>query len=271
MRLEFMPHILRDRVANLKVRALLFVHELLTDAVLIVVNETPHVPAGTQAEIARLWEEEQGRRATSMVNGAILSALLVSPSRIVGRIAEYREYLAQKVRPQLYDVLKVRPVAVSGILECPQGLIFGRRGADVTDCAGFWELVPSGGIDMKGRTAEQGADYRAQLAVELREEIGISLDAVEALAPICAVEDGITHVVDIGVAITTNLSLERLREAHRAAESDEYSEILAIPMTAFEDFAKGCGEQLLPTSAELVRQLFKHRAMISGPWMGEGL
>jgi len=269
MRLEFMPYILRDRVANLKVRVLLFVHELLTDAVLIVVNERPHVSAATQAEVARLWDEEQGRRTTPMVNGAILSALVVSPSRIVGRIAEYREYLAQKVRPQLYEVLRVRPVAVSGILECPQGLVFGKRGVDVTDSAGSWELVPSGGIDMSGRTAEQGADYRAQLAAELREEIGISLDVVEALVPICAVEDEITHVLDIGVAITTSLSLERLREAHRAAESAEYSEILAIPRTAFEDFAKACGEHLLPASAELVRQLFRHRTAISESKTGE--
>ena len=271
MRLESTPHILRDGVANLKARVLLCVHELLTDAVLTVVNQNPRVPGPIQDEIARLWDEEQRRRAMPLVNGAILSALSVSPSMIVGRIAEYQEYLAQKVRPQLYQVLRVRPVAVSGILQCPEGLVFGRRGADVTDGAGSWELVPSGGIDMTGRTSEQGADYRAQLAAEMREEIGISIESWAALAPICAVEDEITHVLDIGVAMTTDLTLNRLRAAYRMAGSNEYAEILAVNMTEFDGFAAKCGDKMLPTSAELVRQFRRQRAILSGPRMGESL
>ena len=269
MRLESTPHILRDGVANLKVRVLLCVHELLTSAVLTVVNQNPHVPGPIRTEIARLWEEEQTSRATPLVNGAILSALSVSPSMIVGRIAEYREYLAQKARPQLYQVLKVRPVAVSGILQCPEGLVFGRRGADVTDGAGSWELVPSGGIDMSGRSSEQGADYRAQLAVELREEIGVSIESCAALEPICAVEDEITHVLDIGVAMTTDLTLGRLRDAHRMEGSNEYAEILAVNMTEFDAFAANCGDKMLPTSAELVRQFRRQRALLGGPQTGE--
>jgi hypothetical protein len=271
MRLESTPHILRDAVANLKVRVLLCVHELLTDAVLTVVDQKPHVPGPIQTEIARLWEEEQRRRSMPLVNGAILSALSVSPSVIVGRIAEYREYLAQKAHPQLYRVLRVRPVAVSGILQCPEGLVFGRRGADVTDATASWELVPSGGIDMSGRTSEFCADYIAQLAAELREEIGISIESCRALEPICAVEDETTHVLDIGIAMTTDLTLDRLREAHRTAESHEYKELLAVRLTEFDDFAAACGEKLLPVSAELVRQFCKQRAIITEPRAGESL
>jgi hypothetical protein len=268
MRLEFTPHILRDGVANLKVIALLFVHELSADAVLSVVNQYPHVPAPIQAEIASLWDEEQGRRALPLVNGAILSTVSISPSMIVARIAEYREYLAQRVRPRLYQVLSVRPVAVSGILQCPEGLVFGRRGAAVADEVGSWELVPSGGIDMSGRTTEQGADYKLQLAAELREEIGISIESCWALAPICAVEDDVTHVLDIGVAMTTDLALDRLREAHRTAGSHEYEELLAIRLTEFDDFAADYGEKLLPVSAELVRQFCRQRAIITEPRTG---
>src|SRR6185295_13703559 len=128
---------------------------------------------GVDVEVETLWQAERQRR--DVFNGRILSAVEITPNRLLGRVVEYRRFVAQQANPALFDVLRVRPVGVSGVLHCADGLVFGRRAAGLTQGAGLWELVPSGSLDVPPG-ARQGAqiDYRAQILAELSQEIGIS-------------------------------------------------------------------------------------------------
>jgi hypothetical protein len=232
--------------------------KLSPDAVVIVLEQQCETPASLEAEVDRLWGIEQLRRSEPLSNGGILSAVSVSPDRILGKIARYKHYIAQRARPELYDVLQIRPVAVSGVLECMDGLVFGRRAQDVTQQPGFWELVPSGGIDVSDVTSTQEIDYRAQVLKELREEIGVGEGGVSKLTPFCLVEDRASHVIDIGIAMLCPLPLAALQRTHREA-SGEYQEICAIPVDGIDSFIGSAAPGLVPASIVLARQFLAWR------------
>jgi hypothetical protein len=211
------------------------------------------LPNGIETEIEALWRAEQERRQEAIVNGRIVSALEVAPDGIRGRVVEYRHWIAQRIRPELYDVLMVRPVAVSGLLECADGIIFGRRAGTVTQDPHLWELVPSGGLEVRGADHGGEFDYRAQILRELQEEIGVDRGAVSSFIPFCLVNDPDSHVLDIGIAMTCGLSATAISGAHRAAGSREYEELRIVPSDEVDEFVRIESSRLVGVSAELVR------------------
>jgi len=115
---------------------------------IVQVNATPLTLSNViEAEVERLWQAEQARRGKALFNGKILSAVEITPNGILGQIVEYRHLIAQRAQPELFGALNVRPVAVSGLLDCANGIVFGRRAGSMTQDAGLWELAPSGGLD----------------------------------------------------------------------------------------------------------------------------
>lgn len=211
------------------------------------------LPDGLEREIETLWRAEQERRRKPMVNGRIVSALEATPDGIRARIVEYRHWIAQRIRPELYDLLMVRPLAVSGLLECADGIIFGRRAGTVTQDAHLWELVPSGGLEVCDADHGVDFDYPAQILRELQEEIGIDRAAVCRIDPFCLVSDPDSHVLDIGIAMSSGLSAAAVSGAHRAAGSREYEELRIVPSDEVDAFVRTESSCLVGVSAELVR------------------
>ena len=212
----------------------------------------PALTAGMSAEVERLWQAEQSRRGTGLFNGRILSAVEVDPDSILGEVVEYRLLIAQIGRPELFHDLKIRPVAVSGMLECPAGLLFGRRAGSVTQDAGSWELCPSGGLDVSRVAVGADVDYRAQLMVELAEEAGLTAEAVTKVSPFCLVEDTESHVIDVGISLRSPLSAEEMTARHRGCASGEYAEIAVVARADLADFLARQGGNVARASADLI-------------------
>jgi hypothetical protein len=210
------------------------------------------LPNNLEVEVELLWQAEQTRRGKALFNGKIFSAVEISPDTILGRIVEYRHLIAQRAKPELFDVLNVRPVAVSGLLECQDGVVFGRRSGTMTQDAGLWELCPSGGLDTSKTAAGGKMDYCAQILAELHEEIGISPDAVTEIRPFCLVDDLDSHVLDIGIALTSRLSADEVIAKHRAAATKEYDELLIVSHDEVAQFMADKRGQLVVVSAALL-------------------
>lgn len=232
------------------------IHEFLPSSTVLLLDVDQNLPASVESEIDDLWQAERQRRGKSIFNGNIVSAVETSPERIIGRVAEYRHLIAQRARPDLYDVLRVRPVAVSGLLECAEGIVFGRRSDSMTQDAALWELVPSGGLDaVKGPSGE--VNYRAQILTELNEETGIGSDSISSLTPFCLVEDLDSHVLDIGIALVSQLSAHAMLRIHRATVSKEYKELRVVPLADVANFIQSEAEQLVSVSAALIEHFLK--------------
>jgi hypothetical protein len=237
---------------------LLNIYDFQPTSTVTLVRGKVALPATIESEVERLWRVEQQRRRNPLFNGNIFSAVEISPQQIHGRIAEYRHLIAQNERPELFDVLQVRPVAVSGLLECAGGIVFGARAVTTTQDTGLWELVPSGGLETSKITLGDDVDFRAQILAELHEELGIDADLVSSVCPFCLVENLDTHVLDIGIAMKSPLSADGVLQMHRAAATNEYDELRVVPRNEVEGFIQGVSMQLVDVSAVLIQRLRKY-------------
>lgn len=199
-----------------------------------------------------LWQAEQTRRGKAMRDGRIMSAVRVYAGGIHGCIVGYRHLIAQRARPELFSELRVCPVAVSGILQCRDGVVFGRRGNSMTQDPGLWELVPSGGIDAN-KTQGTTVDYFAQVLTELREETGIRATNIAAIRTLCLVEDTESHVFDIGISLESPLEPAQVLQLHRQDASREYEELRIVPYAQIDDFVGVEALRLVGVSLALLR------------------
>ena len=220
----------------------------------------PTLSSDLANEVEVLWQAEQKHRGKAIFNGRIMSALMVDSLGIHGCVTEYRYLIAQRARPELFPVLQVRPVAVSGLFKCADGIVFGRRSGMTTQDAGLWELVPSGGIDTredKVKQLQEKVDYLAQILTELHEETGIGSDAVLNVRPFCLVDDTDSHVLDIGIAMISSLSANEVLRMHGEATAKEYDELRVIPLSEVEAFIQGEASQLVGVSMMLIQHFFE--------------
>jgi hypothetical protein len=215
-------------------------------------------PELVESEVKRLWHSLVScHSGDAPFDGNILSAVEIAPHILWVRAVKYRYFAAQRARPELFETLRVRPVAISGLLECADGIVFGKRSLAMMQNGGKWELVPSGAIDA-ARADEAGAiDYRAQILIELREEIGLNAEAVSSLTPFCLIDDGESHVLDIGIAIESPKTADEIRRAHRASATKEYDELCVIEVGAVNRFVERERPQLADASEVLVQQYFQ--------------
>lgn len=199
--------------------------------------------AQTLAEVENLWQEAKAERGDGLFNGGILSLDGIEDDCLKCSATEYKFFLAQRRKPSLFSLLKIRCLAVSGLLQCRDGLVLGQRSQAMTQDAGFWEFVPSGGIEpsaIKNDTAN--IDFISQLRAELLEETGISWKHVVESHPVLLVEDEENRVVDIIVRLDCpGLSREQILELHKNLVSREYVQLAVVPA---QELSK-CGDYRL--------------------------
>lgn len=215
-------------------------------------GKSPPLSPALDAEVEKLWQKAISESVKCMFNGNILSAISFNSDRIECDIIDYRRFIAQQARPDLFDALLVQPVAVSGVLSCSEGLIIGHRGNQVVQNANSWELVPSGSIDAAHIPSDGMIDYKSQLLTELQEETGISQQHIQQLIPFCLVEDQQSHVLDIGIRMSAiQLDAEGLHRAHTTTAMTEYTQLKIIPHDSVNEIMNS----LIPVSALMLNCL----------------
>lgn len=202
--------------------------------------------------VAALWNAEKRRRGDGLFDGQVFSIARLDEPRIEGHFVPYSWFLAQLREPALHGVLKVRMLAVSGLLEIPEGIVFGRRSEAMTQDAGLWELVPSGGVSPTARSQNAMISLHHQLVQELGEEVGIACDRDEQAKPFVLVEDDETHVTDIGLHLSLDVGSEEVLARHRTLAEQEYGQLKIVPRKDLESFRHRHEGGLAPVSAALL-------------------
>lgn len=228
------------------------VHALSPNVEVIAGSEAPALPPALEAEVTAIWNAERARRY-GLVDGSIFSVERFSAARIEGRYVAYRRLVAQRADPTLFADLRVRPLAVSGVLTCKGGIVFGRRAADVADDPGRWELVPSGGVSPDSAGPGRRVDLGRQIRAELDEEMGLKSADVSSLKVICAVEDDETRVIDVGIAIMSPLISAEILARHGRNVSREYSELAVVSRRNLTEFVTA--RAVIPVSRALLEQV----------------
>lgn len=180
------------------------------------------VDPDTDQAVAALWAEAQAAQP-QLFDGPILSVETFTETSLIVQRAHYRHVLAARRSPALADRLALRPLAVSGVLSCPDGFVAGRRAVTVTQGGGQWELAPSGGVE----APEDGSppDPLGNLLREAWEELGLPPESLQAAKPLGLLEYLDSRVIDVVIPLHTALSAAEIQTRHRRDGTGEYSEL----------------------------------------------
>lgn len=204
----------------------------------------PALDPALDAVVEQHWQA--ALRTRRLFNGQVFCADTVTAHEIAGHWTEYRRIVAQMADPALCGVLRVRALAVCGVLTGPDGVAVGRREPRSAYQPGLWQLPPAGSVDA-GAAVPGGADWRRALLAELREELGIAETDVRGLQPLCLVQHP-SGVLDLGVRIDTGLGGAEIVLRHRTLGDGEYDRLLVAPAAQVERAVAHAGGRLVPSA-----------------------
>jgi hypothetical protein len=213
----------------------------------------PIVPAEARKRVEEIWRAEKALRGDKLFNGRLFSVESAEPGRILGWLAEYKSFLAQRRDPSLDQALRVHPLAVTGLLLCEDAVVFARRADHAEQDAGLWELVPSGGVDGSSGKPDGSLDLVQQVLTELAEETGVCaaemIGPPKAFAMVC---DSQSHVLDVGIILRTGLSKLSVTTAFASSENPEHVALEMVPIAELAEFINRRGQELAGVSSALL-------------------
>ena len=213
----------------------------------------PAIGSDVLSRIEAIWQREKMKRGDKLFDGQVFSIHQSGPDAIVGWMAEYRHFLAQRRDPSLHAALKISPLAVTGALICRDGIVFGRRASETEMDAKLWELVPSGSVDGSAVEPDGRVSLERCVLTELEEETGIRASEVAATPrAIALIEDLQSHVTDVGLILEANWSTAQVLERFATLENREYGTLEVVAIAAIPEFRRKCGTSLSEVSASLL-------------------
>ena len=222
----------------------------------------PDIPLATEAKVASAWAEAL-LASPRLFNGTVFSADTITAGRIEGHWTEYRRVLAQMRNPDLFEALRIRALAVNGLLECADGLVLGRREPGSIYQPGTWQSPPAGSVERRTESSLQGTevDLSEQVLAECEEELGISARDVVVRCPVAAIEHPESHIVDVGILLQTHLSFAEIEVAWAASGNREYDRLSLLTYPeACQDSLSG-KLLLLSTTRILLEAWLKNRSL----------
>ncbi|WNK01377.1 hypothetical protein L2D14_08070 [Thalassospiraceae bacterium LMO-JJ14] len=212
----------------------------------------PHLSAEILAQVDAIWREERARWGDRIFDNKIFTVRGWSDSEIFGSFVDYRLFYTQLKKPELFPVLNIRPLAVSGLVLTDNGVVFGLRNRSSAQHPGLWELVPSGGIDTETERSEGVIAYEDQLLAEASEELGIPASAVTEPFPFILIHDTNSHAIDIGLFLRTHVSGEEVRRAFEASDNHEYDRLQMVTTEELGHFLAENEPNIVPVSLSML-------------------
>jgi hypothetical protein len=226
------------------------VHTIHPDVEVRVTREMPPLPPALEARIDSIWAAAAARVAAGgagrLFNGRLFCIDTIAPMRITGHLTEYRRFVAQVEDRSLRADLGIRTLASCGVMRCAGGIAIGRRPAGAIYQAGMWQLCPAGSVDGGALRRDGTMDFRKQLMIEIREELGLDADVFGEATPLCVVEHPGSGVCDLGMAISTPLDADAVLEAHRTRGNGEYDPLRIVAIAELRAFIDWAGASLVP-------------------------
>lgn len=217
------------------------------------VSAVPAIAPALEHRIEEIWKRQTSLRAGNLFNGRIFSISAIANRRIEGCFVEYKWFVAQRHDPSVRAALDICPLAITGLLLCSDGVVVGRRGSNVEQAAGEWELVPSGGVDETTLTPEGRVEIVDQVRIELLEELGIQPERIcGAPAPFAIVFDTEAAVRDVGIRLQTDMRGAEVVDAFNHVAAPEHTALEVLPEAVLLDYMSRSGIQFSATSFALL-------------------
>ncbi|MFZ5425354.1 MAG: hypothetical protein ACOZEN_00125 [Thermodesulfobacteriota bacterium] len=200
-----------------------------------------------------IWETLKASRP-GLFDGTLFSLDRFESGAAVGFVARYKWYAAQLEDPSLFPELRVRSLALTGVVTANGHAIFGRRRPGLAIEGGLWEFAPSGTIDGVLREPDGSVSWRGVFQEEMREELGLDIPA-GLPAPFALVEDTVTNIWEMGVAAELHLDHRDVLAAWAACPAPEHSELAAVPLADVPRFLQVRGHEMVGATPFLAAAL----------------
>ena len=198
-------------------------HRLSPDFRLTEARGPAPLPADLEAAVEDAWRTAAADSGGRLFNGVLFTLLDHDARQARVERSEYRRHVAARSDPGLAERLALRPLGVTGLTACRDGVVLGRRAARL-ELGGLWEPAPAGTLDR--------LDGRALVLEELGEELGVAPGAVLGAELRWLYEDR-GGGFDLVYAIELDVDGDALREAWQANGTDEYADVAVTPWTGF--------------------------------------
>ena len=234
------------------------VHDLTADVHVRVVRPMPELSRELDAEVEQLWRPAASRVAAggagTLFNGRVFSADSITPGLITGHLTEFRRVVAQMEQPALFKTLRLRPLAVCGVVHCDDGVVIARRHAGAVYQPGMWQLPPAGSVDEHAVDADGSVALTRQLLDELSEELGLATTDMDAPRPLCIVEHAGSQVSDVGMALRCRLDGPAILATHAERGNQEYQSVRILRPGELARFVADTGALMVPPAAVFLRR-----------------
>jgi len=211
--------------------------------------------ADALAVVDNLWAEAQEEQPGTLSDGSIFNVINIDGPTIRGHFIAYKVFFALRRQPEFFPNLCVKPLAVTGVSHCADGIVFGRRSDHVAQDSGLWEFAPSGGLDYSSRRSDGIVDFRNQLAREFTEETGLQSELISKVRPWCVVGDASNDVFDIVAHLTLNEPPQEIKRALATVRNDEYQEFKIVKDEDISSFLEARRDKIAPLTHYLIRDL----------------
>jgi hypothetical protein len=205
------------------------------------------VPAALEPAIEACWAAAQARAGGRLFDGQVFSVTEILPHRIGGHFVDYRLAVATYADPALAAALRIRPLAVCGVLQMPEGILFGRRQLGATYEAGLWQTPPAGSVDA-GAVRDGRLDAAAQIRTELAEEIGLPWSRINTCRAFTVVVHAATGVHDLAFLLETEAGFAEVAALHAATGCTEYTELRAVTQAGLAGFIAAERDRMVPAA-----------------------
>jgi hypothetical protein len=221
----------------------------------VVLPETiPALAPAFAQEVESIWQAEKSQRGPGLFNGPLFSVDQISEETVFGHFVEYRLFLAQMRRPELFAELRIQPLAVTGLLQNAEGLFFGFRSSSAAQQPDCWELIPAGGIDDSTLTDHGEIKPQEQILAELEEEVGLSRAAVAAPQLVSFCEE-LSHVFDLVWELNTSLESISVINALEALDQIEHTNIICVRWMDLEAFLADHSQVIAAGNRDLLHHI----------------
>ncbi len=199
-------------------------------------------------KIEYIWNLKK-RENPNLFNGRVFTVTNLSDIKITGFWTEYKFIVAQMKNHQFYQELNLQPLAITGLIRCPEGFILGKRNNHAIYMSNYWQTCPAGSIE--SRNQDNNINLIDQLFAELQEELGLDKTYFQQPILINATTHPETHIIDLGFSLKTNLSFENIRHHWIDKGNTEYDELICIsnPITL--------PNPIIPTAKNLIKEILK--------------
>ena len=210
------------------------------------------IPKQKRENVEMIWEAEIAWRGEYIYDAPLLVFQEFYEKTIRSRFIQYKDFIALRRRPNLFDNQIVRTLGVSGLLMSENCVFFAKRAHHVTGYAGWHELIPSGGIDATFAQGDGSIDFMAHLMLELKEETGIDERHIISKRPFALIFDEADQTWDICVECILSLPVDDAIKIIKRARQNEYVDPVAVKIGDLHQFIAERKGKVVPTTLAML-------------------